>query len=380
MPGQQTMFAPTVQGGRPSAPELYDEMIVPEVPKEEAAEPVWKSKGKGVRKAARSPGAVHEENTAFAPRDREESRVLEKMEANRKRKQEIDQRLSQMAGNATDVDSPAMENPVLSGAGRQPKMTKRQADYANQTASYRPPAAREAPAAATDPYAAYKKPAETEETGAPVARQPKQAAADLPREASKADPPSDEPRLQQPYPYPMIELLNLQTQSLPDTTEQDRLDAHKLEKTLESFDIPARVQRVTHGPAVTRFELGLVSSGINVRRIMGIADNIALDMAANGGVRIEVPIPGTNLFGVEIPNKEIVGVSLAEVLTSPEMSHARSPLSVALGKDIAGRPVICDLAKMPHLLIAGQTGSGKSVCINSIINSLLFRATRTRCA
>ena len=178
-----------------------------------------------------------------------------------------------------------------------------------------------------------------------------------------------------PYPYPMIELLNLRTQTLPDTRELDRVNAVKLEQTLESFGIPARVQRVTHGPAVTRFELGLVSSGINVKRIMNIADNIALDMAANGGVRIEVPIPGTNLFGVEVPNKEIISVSLAEVLTSPEMTNAKSPLSVALGKDIAGRPIICDLAKMPHLLIAGQTGSGKSVCINSIINSLLYRSS-----
>ena len=115
-------------------------------------------------------------------------------------------------------------------------------------------------------------------------------------------------------------------------------------------------------------------SGVNVKRIMSIADNIALDMAANGGVRIEIPIPGTNLFGVEVPNKEIQSVSLAEVLLSPEMQAAKSPLAVALGRDIAGRAVICDLAKMPHLLIAGQTGSGKSVCINAIVNSILFRS------
>jgi DNA segregation ATPase FtsK/SpoIIIE, S-DNA-T family len=96
-------------------------------------------------------------------------------------------------------------------------------------------------------------------------------------------------------------------------------------------------------------------------------------LAANGHVRIEVPIPGTNLFGVEVPNREISRVSLAEVLTSTEMERAKGALCIALGKDISGRPVICDLEKMPHLLIAGQTGSGKSVCINAIINSLLFR-------
>ena len=179
-----------------------------------------------------------------------------------------------------------------------------------------------------------------------------------------------------PYAYPSIDLLNQQQRrETPDTRAADTEDATKLEKTLESFSIPARVQRVTHGPAVTRYELGLVSSGVNVKRIMGIADNIALDMAANGGVRIEIPIPGTNLFGVEIPNKEIQSVTLAEVLMSNEMRSAKSPLAVALGRDIAGKPVICDIAKMPHLLIAGQTGSGKSVCINAIINSLLFRSS-----
>ena len=179
-----------------------------------------------------------------------------------------------------------------------------------------------------------------------------------------------------PYAYPSIDLLNQQQRrETPDTRAADAEDATKLEKTLESFSIPARVQRVTHGPAVTRYELGLVSSGVNVKRIMGIADNIALDMAANGGVRIEIPIPGTNLFGVEIPNKEIMSVTLAEVLMSNEMRSAKSPLAVALGRDIAGKPVICDIAKMPHLLIAGQTGSGKSVCINAIINSLLFRSS-----
>ncbi|MBR6569307.1 MAG: DUF87 domain-containing protein [Clostridia bacterium] len=179
-----------------------------------------------------------------------------------------------------------------------------------------------------------------------------------------------------PYAYPSIDLLNQQKQrENTDTRAADAEDASRLEQTLESFGIPARVQRVTHGPAVTRFELGLVSSGINVKRIMGIADNIALDMAANGGVRIEIPIPGTNLFGVEVPNKEIQSVTLAEVLMSNEMRSAKSPLAVALGRDIAGRPVICDIAKMPHLLIAGQTGSGKSVCINAIINSLLFRSS-----
>lgn len=192
------------------------------------------------------------------------------------------------------------------------------------------------------------------------------------REATDDEPAKPAPT---PYVYPTLNLLATPKVVQQDTRGQDAENAVKLEKVLQSFDVPARVQRVTHGPAVTRFELGLASSGINVKRIVNIADNIALEMAANGSVRIEVPIPGTNLFGIEVPNKEIASVSLAEVLTSPEMTAQKSPLAVALGKDIAGKPIICDLAKMPHLLIAGQTGSGKSVCINSIINSILYRAT-----
>ncbi len=178
-----------------------------------------------------------------------------------------------------------------------------------------------------------------------------------------------------PYHFPPLDLLNTKRRMPPDTRAQDAKDAQHLQEVLKSFGIPAQVQRITHGPAVTRFELGLLSSGINVKKIANIADNIALEMASNGEVRIEVPIPGTNLFGIEIPNKEIISVTLAEVLVSDEMNGNESPLAVALGRDIAGKPIVCDLCKMPHLLIAGQTGSGKSVCVNSIINSILYRST-----
>jgi DNA segregation ATPase FtsK/SpoIIIE-like protein len=367
--GQQTMFAPAAQASRQPKPELYDEMIVPEMPGPEKPSPLpWKSKARNTRQTARDAEMPVTKETVqpLAANTREANRVLEQMEANRQRKAEIDRRLGQMSGQTTadTAEALAMGNPVLASAGRQPKLTQRQVDYAIQTAAYQPP----------DPFAAYKKP-EVAEAPHTLTNNPAQRPAPKPYAPPKPTPAQPGVKNAPPYPYPMIELLNLQTQTIPDTRDQDRVDAKLLEETLKSFDIPARVQHVTHGPAVTRFELGLISSGINVRRIMGIADNIALEMAANGGVRIEVPIPGTNLFGVEVPNKEIISVSLAEVLTSPEMSSARSPLSVALGKDIAGRPIICDLAKMPHLLIAGQTGSGKSVCINSIINSLLFRAS-----
>lgn len=224
-----------------------------------------------------------------------------------------------------------------------------------------------------DPYAAYKAPAKRstvlefppsgKRLDDPSLILPKQTAQERKQSKPKAH----------PYPYPMIELLDLSQFAPPVNRQQDAQAIQTLEDTLESFDIPARVQRVTHGPAVTRYELGLISSGVNVKKILGISETIALQLAANGQVRVEVPIPGTNLFGIEVPNREISKVSLAEVLTSPEMERAKGTLCIALGKDIAGRSVICDLEKMPHLLIAGQTGSGKSVCINTIINSLLYR-------
>ena len=407
LPVQQTIFMPNPQA---SGATMYDEMIVPEVPDGGTASN-WKVKFLPGKRNNGTAGTVQAQPAPQAPGyaiDREAEKVVERMEANRLRKEQIAREISELGytapptadtaqgatrdGKRTDtavnappargntpqssVDSRQPANiPVTAGqgqtvgAGYTPALNAAQRAYANQTAAYQPPQPvvpqQNTGAPVTDRFEAYKKPAGAERGMAGNSSASRQASG---KHASAADE-------KQPYPYPMIELLNLQTQVIPDTRDIDRINAAKLEQTLESFGIPARVQRVTHGPAVTRFELGLVSSGINVKRIMNIADNIALDMAANGGVRIEVPIPGTNLFGVEIPNSEIISVSLAEVLTSPEMTNAKSPLSIALGKDIAGRPIICDLAKMPHLLIAGQTGSGKSVCINAIINSLLYRST-----
>lgn len=193
------------------------------------------------------------------------------------------------------------------------------------------------------------------------------------RQEKTSRPPEPNSR---PYTPPQNNLLNAGfTIEKVSTEAEDRAKAEQLEKTLQSFGIPARVERVTHGPAVTRFELGLTASGINVKRIQNLDGNIAMDMASNGGVRIEIPIPGTNLFGIEVPHQEVESVTLSEVLFSEEMKKAKSPLTVAIGKDISGKPVLCDLAKMPHLLIAGQTGSGKSVCINTIINSLIYRVS-----
>ncbi|OPX90936.1 MAG: DNA translocase SpoIIIE [Pelotomaculum sp. PtaB.Bin013] len=147
----------------------------------------------------------------------------------------------------------------------------------------------------------------------------------------------------------------------------------KLEETLDSFGIKARVIQVSRGPAITRYEIQ-PPSGVKVSRIVSLADDIALSMAAPG-VRIEAPIPGKAAVGIEIPNKETSMVHLRDLLETQEFIQGGSKLTISLGKDIAGNPVVADLAKMPHLLIAGATGSGKSVCINTLIVSILFKAT-----
>ncbi|MCL5289493.1 MAG: DNA translocase FtsK [Firmicutes bacterium] len=147
----------------------------------------------------------------------------------------------------------------------------------------------------------------------------------------------------------------------------------KLEETLENFGIKAKVTQVSRGPAITRYEIQ-PPAGVKVSRIVSLADDIALSMAAPD-VRIEAPIPGKAAVGIEVPNREISMVHIRDLLEAKEFTGAPSRLTVALGKDIAGTPVLADLTKMPHLLIAGATGAGKSVCINTLISSILFKAT-----
>ncbi len=147
----------------------------------------------------------------------------------------------------------------------------------------------------------------------------------------------------------------------------------KLVDTLASFGVEATIVNITHGPAITRFELA-PGPGIKVSRIVNLTDDLALAMASVG-VRIEAPIPGKSAIGIEIPNAETVPVSLRSLIDSPSFRKLESPLAVALGRDIPGNPIFCDLSTMPHLLIAGATGSGKSVCINAILISILCKAT-----
>lgn len=181
------------------------------------------------------------------------------------------------------------------------------------------------------------------------------------------------PEPERPYVFPSMDLLAPPKAGGMISAEEDALRARRLEETLESFKVPAKVVHITHGPAISRFELE-IAAGIRVNRITELDRNIAMNMEVKS-VRIEAPIPGKRLVGVEVPNRKVTPVTLREVLETEAMHQLKSPIGVALGKDIAGQPIVCDLARMPHLLIAGATGSGKSVCINTMINSILYRSS-----
>ncbi|ANX01348.1 cell division protein FtsK [Thermoclostridium stercorarium subsp. leptospartum DSM 9219] len=178
------------------------------------------------------------------------------------------------------------------------------------------------------------------------------------------------------YRFPPFSCLNAPEDGGMNTKKlkQNALEnAKKLEDTLTSFGIGAQIVNIAVGPAFTRFEVQ-PSPGVKVSRIVNLTDDIALSLAAQG-IRIEAPIPGKSAVGIEVPNPEVAPIMLREVIETPEFVKFKSKLAVGLGKDISGENVIIDLAKMPHLLIAGATGSGKSVCINTIIISLLYKAT-----
>jgi len=175
------------------------------------------------------------------------------------------------------------------------------------------------------------------------------------------------------YEYPTVELMNENTTSKMNKNDKKELlnNANKLQETLSSFGVEAKVIQVTKGPSVTRFELQ-PNAGVKVSKIVNLADDIALNLASSG-VRIEAPIPGKAAVGIEVPNKDLSAVYLREVIESNEFLATSKNLSFSLGKDIGGNCVVSDLTKMPHLLVAGATGSGKSVCINSLIISLLYK-------
>lgn len=186
----------------------------------------------------------------------------------------------------------------------------------------------------------------------------------------------EEPKPKQeipPYVAPPVELLNYleNTYHISDEELQDNIE--RLEQVLEDFKVPAKVNNVQVGPAVTRYELTM-PRGISVNKIAQMADDIAMTLASNGSIRVEAPIPGKNSVGIEVPNAQVSSVSLRELIDSDEFRVRANPLSFVLGKDINGDIIFCNLDKMPHVLVAGSTGSGKSVCLNTMLLSMCYKA------
>lgn len=172
-----------------------------------------------------------------------------------------------------------------------------------------------------------------------------------------------------PYHFPSLDIL-AKGKGSQSNGEEVAQNAMMLENVLSNFGITAKVVNATQGPTVTRYEIE-PAPGVKVSRIVNLTDDIALNLAAQH-IRMEAPIPGKSAIGIEVPNKTTEAVHLRDVLDCSDFKDARGGIPVGLGKDIAGKPVITDLAKMPHLLVAGTTGSGKSVCVNTLISSILF--------
>ena len=174
------------------------------------------------------------------------------------------------------------------------------------------------------------------------------------------------------YELPPVDLLTKGTVSRVDSEEHLMSTAQKLQETFQDFGVNIRVTDVSRGPTVTRYELQ-PEHGVKVSKILSLSDDIKLSLATSD-IRIEAPIPGKAAIGIEVPNKENSSVMLRDLIEAPEFRNFKKPLAFAVGKDIGGKPVVTDISKMPHLLIAGATGSGKSVCINTLIVSILYKS------
>ena len=195
---------------------------------------------------------------------------------------------------------------------------------------------------------------------------------DLQKETAVVEQAIAETKVQKEYKFPPLTLLKRGSKTGGDSDAHLRETAMKLQKTLQTFGVNVTVTNISCGPAVTRYELQ-PELGVKVSKIVGLADDIKLNLAASD-IRIEAPIPGKAAVGIEVPNKENTMVMLRDLLESSEFKNSASKISFATGRDIGGKVVVSDIAKMPHLLVAGATGSGKSVCINTIIMSIIYKA------
>ncbi len=220
------------------------------------------------------------------------------------------------------------------------------------------------------PGNAAEMPGGIEETEAPV--QERSGLEQTPMQPEVLPPKTEAPPVRREYVFPPISLLHKGEGSMADTDDELRETAQLLQTTLRNFGVKITITDISQGPSVTRYEM-LPEMGVKVSKIVSLADDIKLALAATD-IRIEAPIPGKSAIGIEVPNKEAAPVALRDIVDTEEFRAQKSRLAFAVGKDIGGKPVFGDIAKMPHVLIAGATGSGKSVCINTIIMSLLFHA------
>ena len=256
------------------------------------------------------------------------------------------------------------EEPILTGGGSMPELELDTAppDFVMQKEPA--PKVKPMPRAVMEPMDAPKQEKKKDKVTAKDAESSaQQVAAEIAQNQASSQPE---------YCFPPVELLRKPTRGTGDGTEEMRENSHRLNETLASFNIDAHIINVTRGPSVTRYEVEL-DKGVRLNKLTGCADDIALSLGASG-VRIAA-VPGKiSVVGIEVPNRTVTTVPLREVIDSNEFTTAKSKTSIGLGKSIDGNCVVGNIAKMPHLLIAGTTGSGKSVCMNSIIISLLYKA------
>ena len=205
----------------------------------------------------------------------------------------------------------------------------------------------------------------------PVATAPKKPVASEPVDINK-EIGGGEKKVPKTYMFPPLSRLQKGTSGGGDSTQELKETAMRLQQTLHTFGVKVTITDISQGPSVTRYELQ-PEQGVKVSKIVGLADDIKLNLAATD-IRIEAPIPGKAAIGIEVPNKENMMVALRDLLETKEFKEYPSNIAFAVGKDIAGKTIVADIAKMPHMLIAGSTGSGKSVCINTLIMSILYKA------
>ena len=210
----------------------------------------------------------------------------------------------------------------------------------------------------------------TSELNAAQEDEPEEQTKERTKEQTKEQ--TEEPVKKREYQFPPVSLLRPGAGSRADSDDELRSTAQTLQTTLRNFGVNVTITDISQGPSVTRYEM-LPEMGVKVSKIVSLADDIKLALAATD-IRIEAPIPGKSAIGIEVPNREAQPVALRDIVDTEEFRSQKSRLAFAVGKDIAGKPVYGDIAKMPHVLIAGATGSGKSVCINTIIMSILFHA------